>query len=74
VKQPYSITTARPQDLARLPAIELAAARLLVGHAPESVLNETTDWGTLQKAQQQGRLWVSHAPGRHAFRLGRRAA
>ena len=42
-----SITTARSQDLARLPAIELAAAQLLTGHAPESVLNETTDWHVL---------------------------
>jgi len=38
----YTITPARPKDLAVLPAIELAAARLLVGHAPDSVLNETT--------------------------------
>ena len=33
-----------------LPAIELAAARLLVGHAPESILNETTslaEWARL---------------------------
>ena len=48
----YSITTARPQDLARLPAIELAAARLLAGHAPESVLNETTSPVVLKKAQR----------------------
>jgi GNAT superfamily N-acetyltransferase len=55
----YSITTARPQDLARLPAIELAAARLLAGHAPESVLNETTDPEVLQNAQREGHLWVA---------------
>ena len=55
----YSITTARPQDLVRLPAIELAAARLLAGHAPESVLNETTGWDVLQKAQRAGHLWVA---------------
>lgn len=55
----YSITTARPQDLARLPAIELAAARLLAGHAPESVLNETTDREVLQNAQREGHLWVA---------------
>jgi ribosomal protein S18 acetylase RimI-like enzyme len=59
VKPPYSITTARPQDLARLPAIELAAARLLAGHAPESVLNETTSLDALQKAQREGHLWVA---------------
>jgi GNAT superfamily N-acetyltransferase len=55
----YSITTARPQDLARLPAIELAAARLLAGHAPEAVLNETTASGVLQRAQEEGHLWVA---------------
>jgi GNAT superfamily N-acetyltransferase len=55
----YSIATARPQDLARLPAIELAAARLLAGHAPESILNETTGCDVLQKAQCAGRLWVA---------------
>ena len=55
----YSITTARPQDLAQLPAIELAAARLLAGHAPESVLNETTASDVLQRAQRQGHLWVA---------------
>ena len=57
----YSITTARPQDLVRLPAIELAAARLLAGHAPEPVLNETTDLEVLRKAQQDGHLWVAVA-------------
>ena len=55
----YAITVARPQDLARLPAIELAAARLLEGQAPESVLTETTRCDVLQKAQQEGRLWVA---------------
>ena len=55
----YSIRTARPQDLARLPAIELAAARLLAGHAPESVLREATSFAVLQKAQHEGRLWVA---------------
>lgn len=56
---PFSITPARPQDLARLPAIELAAARLLAGHAPESILNETTASDVLQKAQMEGHLWVA---------------
>jgi len=59
VNRPYSITTARPQDLGRLPAIELAAARLLAGYAPESVLNETTGLDVLQKAQREGHLWVA---------------
>lgn len=55
----YSIATARPQDLAQLAAIEQAAARLLAGHAPESVLTETTALDVLQKAQRSGHLWVA---------------
>ena len=42
-------------------AIELAAARLLEGHAPESVLNETTSLDVLKRAQREGRLWVALA-------------
>ena len=57
----YTITLARPKDLAVLPAIELAAARLLVGHAPESVLNETTSDDVLKTAQRHGHLWVALA-------------
>lgn len=38
----YQITGARRQDLHLLPAIELAAAVLMNGHAPASVLSETT--------------------------------
>jgi GNAT superfamily N-acetyltransferase len=52
---------ARLEDLAPLPAIELAAARLLVGRAPESVLNETTSLDVLEEAQREGRLWVALA-------------
>ena len=55
----YRITTARPQDLPRVPAIELAAARLLAGHAPESVLSETTGGEELVAAQRDGHLWVA---------------
>lgn len=54
----YRITTARLEDLARLAAIELAAGRLLTGHAPESVLNETTSLDVLEEAQRAGHLWV----------------
>jgi GNAT superfamily N-acetyltransferase len=54
----YTITAARREDLTRLAAIELAAARLLAGHAPESVLNETTSLEVLERAQRAGRLWV----------------
>jgi GNAT superfamily N-acetyltransferase len=57
----YTIAAARPEDLARLPAIELAAARLLAGQAPESVLNETTSQDVLEDARRDGRLWVALA-------------
>ena len=54
-----TITEARPKDVWRLPAIELAAAQLLKGHAPQSVLNETTSLEALEKAQREGHLWVA---------------
>jgi GNAT superfamily N-acetyltransferase len=57
----YRITAARIGDLSRLAAIELAAARLLAGHAPESVLNETTNLEVLEEAQRAGHLWVALA-------------
>jgi GNAT superfamily N-acetyltransferase len=55
----YTITAARQEDLVWLPAIELAAARLLAGLAPESVLNETTSLEVLDAARREGRLWVA---------------
>lgn len=55
----YKITAARPKDLPLLPSIELAAARLLVGHAPESVLIETTSQEHFRDAQRRGHLWVA---------------
>jgi GNAT superfamily N-acetyltransferase len=58
---PYTITRARTKDLLLLPVIELAAARLLAGHAPESVLTETTADKVLKAAQAHGRLWVALA-------------
>jgi len=61
VKPRYSIANARKQDLTRLPGIELAAARLLAGHAPDSILNETTPLDVLQEAQRNGHLWVALA-------------
>ena len=57
----YTITKARPEDLTWLAAIELAAAQLLQGYAPESVLNETTTADVLQEAQRDGHLWVALA-------------
>lgn len=57
----YTISAARLADLGLLPAIELAAARLLEGRAPESVLGETTSQGVLAEAQRDGHLWVALA-------------
>src|SRR5262252_2669478 len=57
----YSIARARPEDLSELTKIELAAARLLAGHAPESVLCETTSQEEFQKALRNGHLWVALA-------------
>lgn len=55
----YRIRPAAEQDLHFLPVIELAAAKLLVGHAPESVLNETTSIRQFRQALTGGRLWVA---------------
>lgn len=55
----YRITAARPGDLALLPSIELAAAKLLEGHAPTSVLAETTSHEVLERVQRLGQLWVA---------------
>jgi len=57
----YKIASARPQDLSALPNIELAAAVLLAGHAPDSVLNEVTSEQAFKEAQSEGRLWVALA-------------
>lgn len=55
----YEITMARPGDLPMLPSIELAAARLLAGHAPECVLAETTSQDEFEDARRHGLLWVA---------------
>ena len=54
----YSIVAARPHDLPLIPEIELAAGRLLAGHAPESVIGETTTQFELRDALRRRRLWV----------------
>jgi GNAT superfamily N-acetyltransferase len=59
----YEITLARPGDLSRIAPIELAAARLLAGYAPEAVLEEVTPEEDLETAQRDGRLWVALAGG-----------
>lgn len=55
----YEIAIARPKDLPLLPRIELAAARLLSGHAPESVLSEATSQADFERSLDEGHLWVA---------------
>jgi GNAT superfamily N-acetyltransferase len=55
----YSIALAQERHLGALSAIELAAAQLLRGHAPEPVLRETIDSAILLEAARYGRLWVA---------------
>jgi GNAT superfamily N-acetyltransferase len=57
----YRIVAARPHDIPVLPAIELAAAAMLEGHAPESILRETTSEQDFCEAQADDRLWVALA-------------
>lgn len=57
----YTIAPARLSDLGQLSAIELAAAQLLAGHAPASVLSETTSLEDLEDAWRRGHLWVALA-------------
>jgi GNAT superfamily N-acetyltransferase len=59
----YTVDLARHDDLPLIPAIELAAARLLAGHAPEAVLAETTSQADLERARGEGHLWVARANG-----------
>jgi GNAT superfamily N-acetyltransferase len=58
----YRVVRAEPDHLAALPDIELAAATLLAGHVPESVLQETTPNAVFRAAQREGRLWVALGP------------
>jgi GNAT superfamily N-acetyltransferase len=55
----YEIRLARPVDLPFLADIELAAARLLAGFAPESVLAEATPLREFETSQATGGLWVA---------------
>src|SRR5688572_8426534 len=57
----YRIVRARWRDVPLLGAIELAAAELLRGYAPDAVLDEVTDEGELQLARRERRLWVALA-------------
>lgn len=57
----YAIRAGRHEHIEALPAIELAAAVMLRGHAPESVLKETTEPHRFADAFRNGRLWVTLA-------------
>ena len=57
----YRVVHARQHDLPLLPAIELAAARMLTGHAPAAVLAETTTQFQFRDAWRHRRLWVALA-------------
>jgi GNAT superfamily N-acetyltransferase len=61
VEARYTVTGARMRDIARLTAIERAAAALLRGHAPPAVLEETTSETELLEAKVEGRLRVALA-------------
>jgi 4-diphosphocytidyl-2-C-methyl-D-erythritol kinase len=55
----YSICSARLDQILALSAIELQAAQMLKGYAPDSVLSETTDAATFADAVRHERLWVA---------------
>lgn len=57
----YEIALARPEDLQFIGAIEIVAAQMLRGHAPQAVLDEVTSDDTLRTIQRDGRLWVALA-------------
>lgn len=59
----YLISPARLDDLPLLAGIERAAAVLLEGRAPASVLEETTSLSVLQSACAEGRLLIARADG-----------
>jgi GNAT superfamily N-acetyltransferase len=57
----YTITRARVEHVPQIPRIELAAAQLLRGHAPDAVLHETSSAAELADAVREGRIWVAQA-------------
>lgn len=59
IAEGYCIRAAQAEDIPALPGIELAAATLLRGYAPESVLAETTEEPRFREAARHGRVWVA---------------
>jgi GNAT superfamily N-acetyltransferase len=60
----YEIRLARPDEIERLPAIELAAAELFRGQdLGEFTLDDCSDVADLAEAQREDRLWVAACDG-----------
>lgn len=62
---PYEIRLARADEVALLPAIELAAAQLFAGSdlgLDDTALEDTAPVESLAAAQREGMLWVAIAP------------
>jgi GNAT superfamily N-acetyltransferase len=57
----YRVIPARGHDAPSLPAIELAAAQLLRGHAPQRILEESGSAEDFAEAARDGRLFVALA-------------
>lgn len=57
----YRITAARPHDVQLLPAIELAAVDMFVGHVADSIPHGVTSEQPFRDAQAHGLLWVALA-------------
>ena len=55
----YAIVPGRVEHIPWLSAIELAAARLLAGYAPETVLSEATSEADFHEAIAGGLVWVA---------------
>jgi GNAT superfamily N-acetyltransferase len=55
----YNIALAREQNIPLFSGIELSAAQLLAGYAPDGVLKETTSADEMRYAQKRGLLWVA---------------
>jgi GNAT superfamily N-acetyltransferase len=60
----YAIVAGRAEHIPALNDIELAAARLLEGYAPESVLREASSAAELRAAIDAGLLWVAVSDAR----------
>ena len=60
----YAIVAGRAEHIPALNDIELVAARLLKGYAPESVLRETSSAAELREAIDAGLLWVAVSDAR----------